>query len=69
MDEPENRELSLSYGSQTVDQDLHSPQKPQGEISLPAESFGGVGIKTALAAVASVMLVTALLIAVLFKRK
>lgn len=69
VDEPENRELSLSYGSQTVDQDLYPPQKPQGEISLPAESFGGVGIKTALAAVASVMLVTALLIAVLFKRK
>lgn len=67
VDDPESRELSLSYGPGEMDQKLYPAAKPEGEVSVP-----GINAKVSGAAAAAVLLaaaVTALLIAVLFRKK
>lgn len=68
VDDPESRELSLSYGPGEIDQKLYPASKPEGEVTPPGRGFDGMAVKLAVAAVLLVVVTTALLIAVLFRK-
>lgn len=69
VDDPESRELSLSYGPVAVEQELYPAGDTEGEVITMPEGSGSMDIKIAAAAVILVVIVTAVLISVLFKRK
>ncbi len=66
VDDPENGELSLSYGPGAIDRELYPAKKPEGEV-MPPKTNAAV-MASAGAAVLLVVVVTALLIAVLFRK-
>lgn len=69
IDEPENENLTTSYGPGVIEKELYPAQVPDGELKTVMDDSYDGNIKLAAALVAAVAVITAVLIAVIFGRK